>query len=344
MEKMCILLASDKMNLPLVLKKEVALVVGIAAIQLQTALETQHSVLPVVLDHNTRNNHTLVLCVEDEVLASTVAHDNDFDVLLVRQAVDNFTLGAHNGRAALPRNPQPLYSSHDGPARTAFRTRIDIVVDVTGLAVEPQHSVREETTVAAHHVASGQCKALLLANHRQEDIHVALAVVLLDRQRLESGRMRYESIHCPHTTECMNMVFVALRLDSRFVKRSALRVFLEPRVVQCLGISQGGSRYILQTDAVLWVALEESVNEVLRLVAQSRVARMLLVVHTTKHGGLQLPTLVREREARGQIAPHSTHHIITSHRWSRRATRCPPSCHTLGPKPPRDSYSVWCQR
>ena len=200
MKKMCILFASDKINLPLVLQKEVALVVGIVAIQLQTALETQQSVLPVVLDHNTRNNHTLVLCVEDGVLGAAVAHDNDV-VLLVRQAVDNFTLGAHNGRAALPRNPQPLYSSHNGPARTAFRTRIDIVVDVTGLAVEPQHSVREEATVAAHNMASGQRKALLLANHRQENIHVALAVVVLNRQRLESGRTLYESIHCPQTTE-----------------------------------------------------------------------------------------------------------------------------------------------
>ena len=140
------------------------------------------------------------------------------------------------------------------------------------------------------------------------------------------------------------MVCVSLRLDSRFVKRSALCVFLEPRVVQCLGISHSNRRYILQTDAALWVALEESVNEVLRLVAQSCVARMLLVVSTTIHGRLQFRALVREREARSQTTPHSTHHIITSHRSSHRATRCPPSCHTLGPKPPRDSYSVWCQR
>ena len=210
--------------------------------------------------------------------------------------------------------------------------------------MEPQLAAREEATVAVHNAASGQREATPLAVHRLEDLHVALAVVLLDRYCLVAERRRYESTHRPRTTEGANAIEVLSPLDPPICKRSVRRLPPEPRVVQRLRISQSGRRYILQTDTVLWVDPEESVNEVLRIVAQSRVPTTLRVVVAAAHGVDELLALVREREAPRQTTPHSTHRFLTSRRSSRRATRCPLSSCRGDKSGFRDTCTTWCPR
>ena len=244
----------------------------------------------------------------------------------------------------MPRNPQPLYSSRVGPARTVFGTRVVVVEEGIGYAMEPQLAAREEATVAVHNAAAGQREATPLAVQRLEDLHAALAVVLLDNQGLVTGRRRYESTHRPRTTEGTNAIEVLSPLDPPICKRSVRRLPLEPRVVQRLGVSHSNRRYVLQTDAVLWVGLQESVNEVLRIVAQSRVSTTLRVVVAAAHGVDELLALVREREAPRQTTPHSTHRFVTSRRSSRRATRCPPSPCSGDRSGFRDTCTTWCPR
>ena len=71
----------------------------------------------------------------------------------------------------------------------------------------------------------------------------------------------------------------------------------QPGMVQCLTVNKQAQQYVTQRDSIVWVDLEEAIDELLGKVTQPLVRREVLGIIASQNTSFQLGVLAWEGEA-----------------------------------------------